>query len=337
MIWGQNKRKAFVSEFSLRENIGKFQEMKIKAQPCAGTSPLKYPITERKVNMAEKRKIFTAKTVEEAKAMAAEDFGTEESKISFTVLEEPKKGLFGKVKGDARVEAVLASSSKADVAGEYIKEILKNMGIDNDISITEEEDGAVIEILGDTTGAVIGRRGETLDAIQYLASMAANRIDKEYYRISVDCCGYREKRKTILEELAAKIAKTVLRTGRTSTLEPMNPYERRIIHSAIADIEGVTSRSVGDEPYRKVIIAPTNPRPRRDGKGFHDGKPGYNREGGYRDGYKGGGRHRRDKKPEEYTQRSMDMMKTSFEKDYKRPKPEDSSLVEGDLYGKIDI
>ena len=284
--------------------------------------------------MAEKKKIFTAKTVEEAKAMAAEEFGAEESKISFTVLEEPKKGLFGKVKGDARVEAVLeeTSQSKADIAGEYIKAILKNMGIDNEISITEEEDGAVIEILGDTTGAVIGRRGETLDAIQYLASMAANRIDKEYYRISVDCCGYREKRKVILEELAAKIAKTVLRTGRTSTLEPMNPYERRIIHSAIADIEGVTSRSVGDEPYRKVMIAPTNPRPRRDG-GYRDGK-----SGGYnRDGYKGGGRHRRDKKPEEYTQRSMDMMKTSFEKDYKRPKPEDSNLVEGDLYGKIDI
>lgn len=283
--------------------------------------------------MAEKRKIFTAKSIEEAKAMAAEEFGAEESKISFTVLEEPKKGLFGKVKGDARVEAVLDTpASKADIAGEYIKAILKNMGIDNEISIKEEEDGAVIDILGDTTGAVIGRRGETLDAIQYLASMAANRIDKEYYRISVDCCGYREKRRVILEELAAKIAKTVLRTGRTSTLEPMNPYERRIIHSAIADIEGVTSRSVGDEPYRKVMIAPTNPRPRRDG-GYRDGKSGYNKEGGY----KGGGRHRRDKKPEEYTQRSMDMMKTSFEKDYKRPKPEDSNLVEGDLYGKIDI
>ncbi|MCH5194869.1 MAG: protein jag [Oscillospiraceae bacterium] len=284
--------------------------------------------------MAEKKKVFTAKTIEEAKAMAAEEFGAEESRISFTVLEEPKKGLFGIVKGDAKVEAVYnVPTSKADVAGEYIKEILKNMGIDDQISITEEEDGAVIEILGDTTGAVIGRRGETLDAIQYLASMAANRIDKEYYRISVDCCGYREKRKTILEELAVKIAKTVLRTGRTSTLEPMNPYERRIIHSAIADIEGVTSRSVGDEPYRKVIIAPTNPRPRREGKG------GYNRgEGGYRDGgYRGGNRHRRDKKPEEYTQRRMDMMKTSFEKDYKRPKPEDSTLVDGDLYGKIDI
>lgn len=267
--------------------------------------------------MAEIKKIFTAKSIEEAKAMAAQEFGAEESKITFNVIEEPKKGLFGLGKSEAKVEACY-EQSKAEIAGEYIKSILANMGIANEISIEESEEGATIEILGDTTGAVIGRRGETLDAIQYLASMTANRGDKEYYRITVDCCGYREKRKAILEELAAKIAKTVLRTGRTSTLEPMNPYERRIIHSAVANIEGVTSKSIGEEPYRKVVISSTNPRPKKDFKG--DRRP-----------------RRRDKNPDEYTPRSMDMMKTSFEKDYKRPKPEDSLLVEGDLYGKIDI
>lgn len=268
--------------------------------------------------MAEKREIFTAKTIEEAKAMAALKFGAEEGRIAFTVVEEPKKGLFGKLKGDARVEAVY-EQSKAEAAGEYIKTVLKNMGIENEVSITENSDGAVINILGDTTGAVIGRRGETLDAIQYLASMAANRGDKEYFRITVDCCGYREKRKAILEELAVKISKTVIRTGRTTALEPMNPYERRIIHSAVADIEGVTSKSVGDEPYRKVIISSTSPRRERSGYNKGDRRP-----------------PRRDKKPGEYTPRSMDMMKTSFEKDYKRPKPEDD-LIGGDLYGKIDI
>ena len=277
--------------------------------------------------MSEKKKVFTAKSIEEAKAMAAQEFGTEESKISFTVIEEPKKGLFGKLKGEARVEAVF-EQTKADIAADYIKGILKNMDIDSTVSTTENEDGILIDILGDTTGAVIGRRGETLDAIQYLVSMAANRGDKEYVRITVDCCGYREKRKAILEELAGKIAKTVIRTGRTSTLEPMNPYERRIIHSAVANIEGVTSRSVGDEPFRKVVIASTNPRQRRDRR------EGGNREGGYKRDYER--RPRRDKNPNEYTPRSMDMMKTSFEKDYKRPKPEDN-LIEGDLYGKIDI
>ena len=274
--------------------------------------------------MSEKRKIFTAKSIDEAKAMAAAEYGTEESKITFKVIEEPKKGLFGKLKNEAKVEAVY-SRSKADAAGEYIKGILKNMNIDSEVSVTENEEGAVIEILGDTTGAVIGRRGETLDAIQYLASMAANRGDKEYYRITVDCCGYREKRKVILEELAEKIAKTVIRTGRTSSLEPMNPYERRIIHSAVANIEGVTSKSVGDEPFRKVVISSTNPRHKRD-----------RREGYSGGGYKGDRKPRRDKNPNEYTPRPMDIMKTSFEKDYKRPKPEDS-MIEGDLYGKIDI
>lgn len=276
--------------------------------------------------MAERKEVFTAKTIEEAKAMAAQAFGTEESRISFSVIEEPKKGLFGKVKGEAKVEAVY-EQSKAEAAGDYIRTILKNMGIESEVSVSETVEGAVIDIVGDTTGAVIGRRGETLDAIQYLASMAANRGDKDYCRITVDCCGYREKRKVILEELAVKISKTVIRTGRTSALEPMNPYERRIIHSAVANIEGVVSKSVGEEPYRKVVISSTAPR--RDRK-----------EGGYKGGDRwdrNDRRPRRDKKPGEYTPRSMDMMKTSFEKDYKRPKPEDSKLVEGDLYGKIDI
>lgn len=277
--------------------------------------------------MAEKKQVFTAKSIEEAKAMAAQEFGTEENNIKFTVIEEPKKSLFGKLKGEAKVEAVF-EQTKADIAAEYIKGILKNMDIDSTVSTTETEDGILIDILGDTTGAVIGRRGETLDAIQYLVSMAANRGDKEYVRITVDCCGYREKRKAILEELAEKIAKTVIRTGRTSTLEPMNPYERRIIHSAVANIEGVTSRSVGDEPFRKVVIASTNPRQRREKRDYGS------REGGYKKDYER--RPRRDKNLSEYTPRSMDMMKTSFEKDYKRPKPEDD-LIEGDLYGKIDI
>ena len=121
------------------------------------------------------------------------------------------------------------------------------------------------------------------------------------------------------EELAQKIAKSVLRSGRTSTLEPMNPYERRIIHSAVAGIDGVTSKSIGEEPYRKVVISSTNPRPKRDG-----GKGGY--KGGRNNRRNGEGQHR-----------SLDMMKTSFEKEYKKPKPEDSLLVGGDLYGKIDI
>lgn len=263
------------------------------------------------------KKEFTANTVEEAKALAAAEFGVDASKITFTVIEEEKKGILGLGKKDAKIEAEY-EPSKAEVAADYIKEILSCMDIDAELSITENEEGAVIEITGDTTGAVIGRRGETLDAIQYLASMTANRSDKDYYRISLDSCGYREKRKAILEDLAHKIAKSVLRTGRTSTLEPMNPYERRIIHAAVSEIEGVTSKSIGEEPYRKVVISSVNGRPERKPRNGKDGyrKPRQKREGG--------------------TRTSMDLMKTSFEKDYKKPKPEDSMLG-GELYGKIDL
>lgn len=262
------------------------------------------------------KKEFTANTVEEAKDLAAAEFGADKSKITFTVLEEEKKGFLGFGKTDARILAEY-EPSKAETAAEYIKSILSCMDIEAGLEITENEDGAVIDITGDTTGAVIGRRGETLDAIQYLASMAANRSDKEYYRITLDSCGYREKRKAILEDLARKISKTVLRTGRTSTLEPMNPYERRIIHAAVSEIEGVTSKSIGEEPYRKVVISSVNGRPER-------------RQGGKKGGYDKS-RRRRDPQP-----RSMDLMKTSFEKDYKKPKPEDS-MTDGELYGKIEL
>ncbi len=261
------------------------------------------------------KKEFTANTVEEAKALAAADFKVSSEKIKFTIIEEEKKGFLGFGKADARIEAEY-NPSKSEIACEYIRKILNCMNIEAELSVTENEEGAVIDISGDTTGAIIGRRGETLDAIQYLASMAANRGDKEYYRISLDSCGYRDKRKAILEDLAQKIAKSVLRTGRTSTLEPMNPYERRIIHAAISEIEGVTSKSIGEEPYRKVVISSLNPR-----------KDKGNRQGAR----KGNGRPHREPQPH-----SMDLMKTSFEKDYKKPKPEDS-ILGGELYGKIDI
>lgn len=262
------------------------------------------------------KKEFTANTVEEAKELAAQEFGADKSKITFTVIEEEKKGILGIGKKDAKVLAEY-EPTKAEIASEYIKKVLSCMGIQAELEVTETEDGALIDISGDTTGAIIGRRGETLDSLQYLAAMAANKGDKEYYRINLDSCGYREKRKAALEELARKISRSVLKSGRTSTLEPMNPYERRIIHAAVGEIEGVTSKSIGEEPYRRVVISSVN------GRG--------DRKGGKKGGYGSRQGQRREHQP-----RSMDLMKTSFEKDYKKPKPEDL-MTEGELYGKIDI
>ena len=183
-------------------------------------------------------------------------------------------------------------------------------------------------IESNNNGTIIGRRGETLDAIQYLCSIIANKGDKDYYRITIDCLGYRSKRKETLEQLAAKVAKSVLRTGRSQPLEPMNPYERRVIHSAISKIEGVSSRSVGEEPYRKIIISSNNPRSggrRRDNR--RDG-------GGRRNDRRNGGERRNRDREVNMERRSVDLS-TSFEKDYKRPKPEDN--IEGGLYGKIEL
>jgi spoIIIJ-associated protein len=234
------------------------------------------------------------------------------------VLEEPKKGLFGKIKGEAKVEAEY-SETKTDIAVKYIKSVLTAMQIEN-VTITsqENEDGAVLEINGDGFEELLGKKGELLDSLQYLASLVCNKIDRDYFRISTDCNGFREKRKAQLEELARKIANNVKKNGRSSALEPMNPYERRIVHAAVSEIEGVTSQSKGEEPYRKVIISSTSPRK------FDD-----------RGGFKKGGRGRRNGGRNNNRSRGFDIT-TSFEKDYKKPKPEDSMKGAG-LYSKIEF
>lgn len=262
--------------------------------------------------------IYIGKTVEEAKALACKEFKVDMSKINFEVLEEPKKGFFGKIKGEARVKAEY-NPSKAEIARDYILRILSKMGISAEAEIQENDDGATINFTGEETGSIIGRRGETLDALQYLVATICNRGEKDYYRIIIDSCGYREKRKKTLEELTAKISKAVLKNGRSVTLEPMNPFERRIIHATVSEIEGVTSKSIGEEPYRKVIISSKNKkfeRPKRDNRDTRDFR---NRD---RD---------RDYKPKA---KPLDL-KTSFEKNYKKPKPEDN--INAGLYGKIEF
>lgn len=213
---------------------------------------------------------------------------------------------------------------KVKLAKDYITSILNAMGIEVSYTVYQNENGAVVNIESSNNGTVIGRRGETLDAIQYLCSIIANKGDKDYYRITIDCLGYRSKRRATLEQLAEKVARSVLRTGRSQPLEPMNPYERRVIHSAISKIDGVSSRSVGEEPYRKIIVASNNPR--------HNNRRRDNR----RDGNRNDRRNDRRNNDREVTmERKSVNLATSFEKDYKRPKPEDT--MEGGLYGKIEF
>ena len=329
------------------------------------------------------KEIFTAKSIEEAKHLAAEKFGVSEYQIVYRILEEPKKGLFGKIKREAQVEAVyeepaaaaapetpaetpaapvsqpvqetvssveeividkddnsptrgMESEAIEDIlteenmtpgllrARQYIADIYAAMGITVTITTMRTANGIRMELRSDNkSGTIIGRRGETLDSIQYLASILVNKDSEDYCRLLLDSNGYREKRRKTLEQLAEKIARSVLRSGRSTTLEPMNPYERRIIHSKISEIEGVTSKSVGEDPYRKVVVSSTTGR--RSG-GNRGGRGGQNR---------GGKRPYRERKPEDFQRKNLDSMKTSFERDYKKPKPEDE--LNAGLYGKIEF
>jgi len=231
-------------------------------------------------------------------------------------------------------------TEKTKIALAYIKSVIKAMGIEATYSVTQNEKGAMIAIDGDSNSIIIGRRGETLDAIQYLASIIINKCDRAYYRITVDCFNYRMKRKETLVRLAQKISKTVVKTGRPHPLEQMNPYERRIIHATVSEIEGVTSRSVGEEPFRKVIITSTNPRRNVRPSGFgdksrNDNKPArQNREKrDFGDRNNRNDRNDRNSRPRKPIEPKALDLSTSFEKDYKRPKFEDN--FDGDLYGKL--
>ena len=149
----------------------------------------------------------------------------------------------------------ISAYSCAGKAVAYLKSILENLGCTNiSIKVAEAENSAYIELDGEGLGVIIGHRGETLDALQYLASLAANN-GGGYYKISLNIGDYREKREATLENLAKRISAQVLKTGRSRRLEPMNPYERRIIHTAVQDIEGVVSASVGTGSARRVVIA----------------------------------------------------------------------------------
>ena len=193
------------------------------------------------------------------------------------------------VKEAVKAPVDIASSKSISAAVDYITAVVKGMGVESvEIQAYSTEDKEIILELdcGEDYGIVIGRRGETLDSIQYLTRLVANKtkLDGEYSRISINVGSYREKRKNTLRELAKKNSEKVLKYGRNVTFEPMNPYERRIIHTAVQEIEGVTSHSVGADASRRVVITLAE-----GVKPTHPSKGGYNRGRGGRGGYNRGG------------------------------------------------
>lgn len=166
----------------------------------------------------------------------------------------------------------------------YVEKILGIMGI-GEVKVTPRyyEDNVCLQLTGAGLGVIIGRRGETLDAIQYLSSLVANRGEGDYIRVNIDSGNYREKRERTLEALARKLANNAVRTGKSTTLEPMNPYERRVIHGAVAQVKGATSSSIGVDPNRRVVISATSAPARR----YEEGGRGSRRDDRRREGGRG--------------------------------------------------
>ena len=231
--------------------------------------------------------IAKGETVEIAFANACRELGVDTLEAEFEILEMPQKKTFGLFGGSpAKVRAyVQEKDSPAQEAADYLKNVLREMGLPQaTVEIHEEEAGAALILSGEDIGFIIGHRGETLDALQYLASLVANHVDGSYFRITLDVGNYREKRKETLEALGKKMAARAVKTGRNSSLEPMNPYERRIIHTAVQTVEGAKSWSEGVDQGRHVVIGPEGgerPQPRRnDRRGGNRGRGGH---GGFND------------------------------------------------------
>ena len=199
----------------------------------------------------------TAKNTDEAKKLALAELGIiDENDAIITIEEEGSKGRFlGIGSKDARVSAAVKDAN-AVIAKTFLSQVFDKMGMDVEITAKSSDEALNVEMAGEHMGLVIGKRGDTLDALQYLTSLVVNHESDERVRVILDTENYREKRQNALTSLSQRLADKVVRTGKKHTLEPMNPYERRIIHSSLQSNDKITTYSVGEEPFRRLVIAP---------------------------------------------------------------------------------
>lgn len=198
---------------------------------------------------------FTGKTVDDALTEAAIKLETTSDKIDYEIIEKGSSGILGFGSKLAKIRARKKNTIE-DIAVEFLNKVFNamNLVVNIDVKVNMEDKMVDIELSGDEMGVLIGKRGQTIDSLQYLVSLVINKESEEYLRVKVDTENYRARRKTTLEELAKNIAYKVKRTKRAVSLEPMNPYERRIIHSALQNDKYVTTKSEGEEPYRHIIV-----------------------------------------------------------------------------------
>ena len=255
------------------------------------------PAAEEKASVQpvkEEQAAPAAPTVEEVPAPAAQPEAAAEQPAApaAEAAEQPA------AEEETEVPINIAENAKVKAAVEYLQEVITKMGVENvTFSAVQKGEATIIRLDGEKLGALIGRRGETMESLSYLASLVANRLEGDYIKLGLDVAGYRDKRESDLTALAQRIGTKVRKTGRSFAMEPMNPYERRIIHSAISKMEGVRSESKGEGRDRRVVIYSTAPdaqtentygeRRPRGGRG-NGRRPGGNRKDGYRGGSRGG-------------------------------------------------
>lgn len=198
----------------------------------------------------------SAKTVSDAITEACQKLGVTSDKLDYQVVEEGSSGFLGIGAKPAVIKAAVKKSSVEEVARAFLNDVFQamNMEVVIDIKYNEEEKSMDIELSGNEMGVLIGKRGQTLDSLQYLTSLVVNKEQQDYVRVKVDTENYRSRRKDTLENLAKNIAFKVRKTRKPVVLEPMNPYERRIIHSALQGNKYVETYSEGNEPYRHVVV-----------------------------------------------------------------------------------
>ena len=200
---------------------------------------------------------ISAKTVADAVTLACQQLAITSEKLEYEVVDEGKAGILGFGAKPAIIKARVKATLEDNVKF-FLNDVFAAMNIEVVVNVEydEKERNMNIDLAGEDMGMLIGKRGQTLDSLQYLVSLVVNKETEEYVRVKVDTENYRERRKATLENLAKNMAHKVKRIRRSVSLEPMNPYERRIIHAALQDDKYVTTHSEGDEPYRRVVITP---------------------------------------------------------------------------------
>lgn len=202
-----------------------------------------------------KETVKKGKTVDDAVEAALTELGVGKDDVEITVLTEGNKGLFGLGSKEAEVKVMVIEKSSEEIARDFLNTVLEGIGLEASVDISTDEERMNIEISGESMGVIIGRRGETLSALQYLTSLVVNRKTEGYTKISIDTENYKKKREESLIKLANKTAEKVIKYRRNITLDPMNPYERRIVHSSLQGNDKISTFSTGDEPMRRVVVA----------------------------------------------------------------------------------